>query len=633
MICGLAALVALAPPVRADTNPTSPGSSSPADSGSHNATFGIGPASSSAPDGRPYLNYVVTAGAAMSDNVAVSNLALEPLTVDLYATDTFNRDDGSADLLPAGDKPSDAGQWLTLATPDGSSKVTIAPRSTVIVPVQLQVPASAAAGDHEAGIVASVTSDAHTSTGDVVHVDQRVAVRAFIRVAGTLTPELTVEGVRTVFQENANPLGTGTLSLTYTVRNRGNIKLGAQQHADIQGLLGTTKTAAALPDIPMLLPGASVTTTTVIHGVPPELLGTVHVAVTPRAIEGDVDPRLDRVGSSKRQWTLPLTLLVCIALILLIDRYRRRRAKRVGAAPPKPAPTSPKTSQGKELARSASAAVVLLLATVALARPAVAAPVAFDATPKVPYNDPAADGGIGLCNRQGQPIDHGNIHDAPFVWTALGANAAPSPYDTDGSTATLFAYQPRQGVSPGEWSGDLLTASARYTNPKHPTAQSVDGDVALADFLGSYPPSWDGFIQLRLYLGTEGQPARTSHYAAADIRVDGDNWTVVRGANVPCDAGSAVSMAAILIPSTTAPPASTPAPAPASVPASTPAAEAAPAAAAPAVPIAVHDAAGHRRGLPPIALATAAAGATAGILVLRRRHRSSKRGPATAGAR
>jgi hypothetical protein len=208
----------------------------------------------------------------------------------------------------------------------------------------------------------------------------------------------------------------------------------------------------------------------------------------------------------------------------------------------------------RRLARALAAAVAFL--AVACTGVTAAGPAASAGT-SVP-SDPSSAGAIGLCDKTGQPVEHGNIHDKPFVWSALATTPAPAPYDREGRTATLLAYQPRPGVNPAEWSGDQLTASSQYTNPSHPMAQATDGDDRLADFLDAYPTELDGLVQLRLYLGAPDQPPDTQTYAAAVIRVDGDTWSVVAGGTVPCNASTAVSLETrVLPPSTT-----TPAPAP-----------------------------------------------------------------------
>lgn len=166
-----------------------------------------------------------------------------------------------------------------------------------------------------------------------------------------------------------------------------------------------------------------------------------------------------------------------------------------------------------------------------------AAPGAFADT--APYTDLAAHGSVGLCDASGHPVTHGNIHDRPFVWRAVSSTPAAAPYDAAGRTATLVAYQPRSDAYPNQWSGDIMTSSSTYTNPRHPMAQASALDFSLADFLNEFPARWDGYLQLRMYLGVPGHETLNSAYPATDIKVTGDTWTVVRGASVTCTDGSA----------------------------------------------------------------------------------------------
>jgi hypothetical protein len=170
----------------------------------------------------------------------------------------------------------------------------------------------------------------------------------------------------------------------------------------------------------------------------------------------------------------------------------------------------------------------------------------------LPYTDGRAVGFLGLCDRDGNTVTGGSIHDKPFVWRAVTSVPAAAPYDAPGGTATLLGFQPREHIGPGQWSGELLTASARYSNTKYPMAQATDRDFTLADFLGDYPATWDGYVQLRVYLGAPDQPPQSITYSATDIKVTGDTWKVVRGGAVPCTKGDAVSLEAVLPASNTA---------------------------------------------------------------------------------
>lgn len=187
----------------------------------------------------------------------------------------------------------------------------------------------------------------------------------------------------------------------------------------------------------------------------------------------------------------------------------------------------------------------LIAAVVALVTAGQGAHAAGSGTP---YTDPSAVGYIGLCNKAGQQITHGSINTKPFAWRAVSSHAAQAPYNEAGRTATLLAYQPRQGIPAGEWSGDELTASARYTNAAHPMVAATGGDDSLKDFIDEFHPAWDGLLQVRMYLGAPDNPIYSLTYPAIDIKVTGNTWQAVDGGKVACNSGKAESIETILLP-------------------------------------------------------------------------------------
>ena len=107
----------------------------------------------------------------------------------------------------------------------------------------------------------------------------------------------------------------------------------------------------------------------------------------------------------------------------------------------------------------AAAAAVVLPSTAALAKSAV------------PYTDSRSTGSIALCNAAGQDITHGSVYDKPFAYRVVSSVPAPIQYRGTGRRATLYAFQPREGVDPSQWNGDSLTATSTYTNPLVPMAE------------------------------------------------------------------------------------------------------------------------------------------------------------------
>lgn len=155
-------------------------------------------------------------------------------------------------------------------------------------------------------------------------------------------------------------------------------------------------------------------------------------------------------------------------------------------------------------------------------------------TVSVPYNDLAAQGSITLCDATGHAVTGGSIYDKPFVWRAISNQPATSPYDKQGRTAVLLAYQPQQKQYPDQWNGDTLTGATQYQDPKFPTAVGTLLDFSLADYLHEYPTRWNGLVQLRMYLGVPGAPTFNTPYPTAEVQVTGDRWSLVRGGGAAC---------------------------------------------------------------------------------------------------
>jgi hypothetical protein len=123
-----------------------------------NVTFGLGPSTATAVDGRPYYNYAAAPGAVIHDHVAILNYSTQTLPLRLYAADGYNTYAGASNLRGA-DKPStDLGAWVHLASRPGLLLVPgrtsqTKPPGRVIVPFTLVVPRKASVGDHVGGLV------------------------------------------------------------------------------------------------------------------------------------------------------------------------------------------------------------------------------------------------------------------------------------------------------------------------------------------------------------------------------------------------------------------------------------------------------------------------------------------------
>jgi hypothetical protein len=170
------------------------------------------------------------------------------------------------------------------------------------------------------------------------------------------------------------------------------------------------------------------------------------------------------------------------------------------------------------------------------------------ASARVPFTDPSAVGYIGLCNEAGHQVTGGNLDTTPFAWRAVSSEPARAPYNNSWRTAILLAYQPRPGLAAGEWSGDELTSTSRYSNPAHPMVAATGGDDSLEDFIQEFHPVWDGYLELRIYLGTRNAEAYSLQYPVLAIKVTGDTWQAVGGGPVNCHSGTAESLESIVLP-------------------------------------------------------------------------------------
>ena len=164
----------------------------------------------------------------------------------------------------------------------------------------------------------------------------------------------------------------------------------------------------------------------------------------------------------------------------------------------------------------------------------------------LPYTDPDQAGWLTLCNTALQPVTHGSITSKPFVWRVVSDVPAPKGYFIKDAKATMAAYQPRQYSPAGDWSGTFMAAASLYSNPAHPVAQFTPIDSPLTQMTLQFRPMWDHLIELRLYLSAPGLPMDTLGYAAADIQVIGNTWTLVAGGHTSCTAGNAVAEEALV---------------------------------------------------------------------------------------
>lgn len=343
-------------PVSAAVADQTPSASAPPPSSSSSAApvtppkaaFGIGPANTKGIDGRPYLNYLVSPGSTLVDRVGIINLATRPVTLNLYVVDATVDAGGAFGYLPKAAPRTDAATWIVTDNEGHQPTITLPPRSTLVVPVTITVPRDASPGDHAAGIITSEISKVTSTNGERVDFEQRLALRTFIRVSGPLHAALAIENLRARYHSTFDPVGGGSVTMSYTIRNTGNVRIGSHQQVSVTGLFGSK--SQTLADVPLLLPHTYVNVSVTIRGVFPGVLLHARVSLHPLSVAGDVNPSMpSQIVRSVGVWAIPWVLLAIILIVVLAGiglwQWRRTRGHRPPAShqfgPSKKGPSGP----------------------------------------------------------------------------------------------------------------------------------------------------------------------------------------------------------------------------------------------------------------------------------------------------
>lgn len=317
---------------------------------SQNITFGIGPAHAvpdeQVVDGRPYLQYLSAPGGVVRDTVAIINYGPKPIRLNVYVTDALQGTDGAFGLKAGDETPADAGAWFRIKAP-GSKKlveravIRIPARKgntygRVLVPVEARIPADATPGDHVAGVIASLETVGKDTEGTPIKFDQRIGLRTYFRLSGEVRPALAIENLRATYGWKPDVNGNDSVTVTYDVRNTGNVRMNAAQIVNLQRPFRDDLITRPEP-ITDLLPGSvlSVTHTVDARFSAGQLEPLVSLIATPvdETVPADRTPIQASVKVWAWQW---IAVVVGIALLLLLAlgywRWRRRRRKAQAAA-------------------------------------------------------------------------------------------------------------------------------------------------------------------------------------------------------------------------------------------------------------------------------------------------------------
>jgi hypothetical protein len=151
-------------------------------------------------------------------------------------------------------------------------------------------------------------------------------VRIYARIAGPLHPALAIPAFSAHRTHDVGALVGGKIdeTITYTVKNSGNVRLTPLAYLKVSPLFGS---AVSLPrqQLPELLPGSSITFQDHVKDVRP--FGRVHAELFVQA------RRNASARASTNQLVIPWILLAIVVLIIggtVLWIRRRRRARRGG---------------------------------------------------------------------------------------------------------------------------------------------------------------------------------------------------------------------------------------------------------------------------------------------------------------
>lgn len=292
-------------------------------------TWGVRTADNDHGTQRENFRYTLDPGATLKDELVVTNHGEQPLALDVYAADGYTTTAGRLDALTRDTASSAVGTWLE----PGVGRLRLAPGESETVPFTIRVPDDATPGDHAGAVLTSRTVTAQDSGLDY---EARSGIRVHLRVAGDLAPRLTVTGAHVEYHHPPNPFGLGDATVTYTVRNEGNVRLAARQQVSVAGPFGWLRADGAADDVPELLPGESWPVSVRVDGVVPLVrLGADAVLTAELPAVDGATPGIAPVEAHASGWAVPWALLAAVVAsvlaVVVLVRRRRSRAEREAA--------------------------------------------------------------------------------------------------------------------------------------------------------------------------------------------------------------------------------------------------------------------------------------------------------------
>jgi hypothetical protein len=267
---------------------------------------------------RVFFQFDTAAGTLVEDSFWLVNKNKEPLSLQLYPADAFNNDQGDFAVETAAQPKDQVGSWIAIKS---DPVVTVPPETAVRIGFVMQVPGATAPGDYAGAVVAApVAGPRDPATGTTLQVGNALGARVYLNVAGAASPALEVTDIDLSTGRNLLGVETGPATLTYTIKNTGNLRLSPTSTVDVTGLFGRELATIDERRLANLLPGEQVTITEELDALPPLDRAVATITLTTEQITVTADEAVF-IGP----W-----LLIAAALVLAIALtiWRRARARR-----------------------------------------------------------------------------------------------------------------------------------------------------------------------------------------------------------------------------------------------------------------------------------------------------------------
>lgn len=322
------------------------------------AEWGVQPYAAEGTEARSDFIFELAKGESAADAIYIHNLSALELTLDVYGADVVLTDGGDISLADRATPVEDVGSWFEFE----QEAVTIPAGEAVVVPFRVHAPDDATPGDHCGGVLAGLHQEPAQADDNNLVVDSRVGVWTCVVIEGKFVPSLQLSDVKTHYEPKALGLLGGTLRVTVTVTNNGNVRQSGLLEVSSSGPLGAWSDSIdiELPDpIP---PGKKVTITREFKDVPPVVHVDTELTVTPRS--ASVRTVAPVVSASSGAWTAPWVSGVLVILVVGVARLvfhlhqRRQRTfdKAVAAAARKQGEKASEDSGAPEEALDAAGA-------------------------------------------------------------------------------------------------------------------------------------------------------------------------------------------------------------------------------------------------------------------------------------